>query len=134
MTIPMKGMLASGIWWSWHFRLQQLRLEQQLGREADDILASIMGHVIKNRPANCGEDYIITVKLKKKYREHRNWSPPDTLAVPVRLEYCEDLERHVWKAKTLMFTRESQCAKERGAFQSAESHFRGKVVRCQLSS
>jgi len=128
----MRGYLEGGIWWSWHFQLQLINLERRLGKKADDILAEIMGCVIAERPDNHGaDDYTVCLKLPGIYDEERNWIPPDTLAIVVRLRYVEDLKRHEWSAQTIMFTRELQTRKNRGLAQTAESHFRTRVVRRQ---
>lgn len=126
MSVPLKGMLSGGIWWSWHFLLQKLAYERQLGKEADDIFAMLMGAAVTERPGGYHpEDYCVALNIGRHYHEPRNWSPPNAMVVIVRLEYVEDLKRHEWKAKTVMFTRWVQCRKGRGDAQTAEEHFRG---------
>ena len=129
MSVPLCGKYVSGIWWSWKFLLKELQFRHQLGHEAEDIMAQLMGAVVAKRPEKHGDDYVVVLQLGQLYSEHRNWRPPDTLAVPVRLDFVEDMGRHCWVAKTLMFTRKSQCDVNRGAAQSAESHFRGRIIR-----
>lgn len=131
MTPPLHGRFVNGIWWSWEFLNRQLQFESQLGQEADDILATIMGAVIAQKPDGHGDDYVVVLELGQLYYEARNWTPPDVLAVPVRLQYIPDLKRHEWCAKTLMFTRKAQCdinRVRRGARAPGE-HFRADVVR-----
>lgn len=128
MSVPLKGMLAGGIWWSWHYRLQELAYKRQFGKEADDILAQLIGLCVANRPDGHGDDYCITLGLGKKLREPRNWSPPDTVVVVVRLRYVEDLGQHAWAATTMLLTRSSQCGKFRPGAQTAEEHFRVKHI------
>lgn len=131
MKPPLHGKYASGIWWSWKFLTKQLQFEYQLGKRADDIMETLIGAVVAQKPDGHGDDYVVILELGEMYSEHRNWTPPDVLAVPVRLQFIEDRGCHTWTATTLMFTRKAQCdinRVKRGARAPGE-HFRANVVR-----
>lgn len=126
--MALRGFLHEGVWWSYHFICNTKHLERQLGQEADNVLSQLMGAVIvESRSAT--RDFVVTLELPGYYDERRNWTPPNVLSVPVRMDHVKDLGRKCWRARTLMFTRSSQCAQNRGGNQSAESHFRAEVKR-----